>query len=502
MPLVPLNIPKGQYANGTEYQSLGRWRDVNLVRWHEDALRPVGGWRPRAQSDNTSVTAGGIVRGVHTWIDNDGERYAAFGSHDTLTAMLESSVTADVTPTALTSGRVNATINTGWGAGGWGLFGWGVARPDLGSILRATTWSLDNWGEELIACSSDDGVIYSWDLATGTPAAPVTGAPTGCTAAFVTEERFLVALGADYSVSQASSKRVAWSDREDYNTWTAAATNEAGDIELQTSGTILAAVKTRGQSLILTDQDAHSMTYSGPPFVFGFQRVGTACGMIAAGAYASVDAGVIWMGRRNFYIYSGGQVQEIPCEVADLVFSNINYDQASKVQAMVNSQWNEIWWVYQSQDASECDKYVAYDYVENIWTTGSIDRTAGVDRGVFRLPFLVKSDGVVYEHEVGFDYDGETPFAETGPIAIGTGERHMSVTSVIPDEKTQGQVSMTFKSRAYPNASESQFGPFNAANPTSVRFQGRQIRMRVDGAEAADWRVGIMRLDAKQGSGR
>jgi hypothetical protein len=311
-----------------------------------------------------------------------------------------------------------------------------------------------------------------------------------------------VALAADYSVSQTSSKRVAWSDREDYNTWTAAATNEAGDIELQTSGTILAAVKTRGQSLILTDQDAHSMTYSGPPFVFGFQRVGTACGMISAGAYASVDAGVIWMGRRNFYIYSGGQVQEIPCEVADLVFSNINYDQASKVQAMVNSQWNEIWWVYQSQDASECDKYVAYDYVENIWTTGSIDRTAGVDRGVFRLPFLVKSDGVVYEHEVGFEYDGIAPFAETGPIAIGTGEQQISVTSVIPDEKTQGQVDLKFKSRLYPNATETEHGPFSPANPTSVRFQGRQIRMRVEGAQGADWRVGIMRLDARPGSKR
>lgn len=502
MPLVPLNIPKGQYANGTEYQSQGRWRDVNLVRWHEDSLRPIGGWRPRAQSDNTSVNAGGVVRGVHTWVDNDGERYAAFGSHDTVTAMLESSVTADITPSALTTGRVDATVNTGFGSGGWGLFGWGVARPDLGSILRATTWSLDNWGEELIACSSDDGVIYSWDLNTSNDLTAVTNAPTGCTAAFVTEERFLVALAADYSVSQSSSKRVAWSDQEDYNTWTAAATNQAGDIELQTNGTILAGVRTRGQSLILTDQDAHTMTYQGPPFVYGFERVGAACGLIAAGAYASVDAGVIWMGRRGFFLYSGGQVREIPCEVADLVFSNINYDQASKVQAMVNSQWNEVWWVYQSQDSDECDKYVAYDYVENIWTTGDMDRTAGVDRGVFRLPFLVKSDGVVYEHEVGFDYDGATPYAETGPIAIGTGERLMKVTNVIPDEKTQGDVDLKFKVRNYPNATETEKGPFNTANPTSVRFQGRQVRMRVEGAEAADWRVGVMRLDARQGSKR
>ena len=244
------------------------------------------------------------------------------------------------------------------------------------------------------------------------------------------------------------------------------------------------------------------MTYQGPPFVYGFERVGTACGLIAAGAYASVDAGVIWMGRRSFFIYSGGQVREIPCEVADLVFSNINYDQASKVQAMVNSQWNEVWWVYQSQDASECDKYVTYDFVENIWTTGDIDRTAGVDRGVFRLPLLVKSDGIVYEHEVGFDYDGATPYAETGPIAIGTGERLMKVTNVIPDEKTQGGVDLKFKVRNYPNATETEKGPFNTANPTSVRFQGRQVRMRVEGAEAADWRVGVMRLDARQGSKR
>ncbi len=496
MPLVPLNIPKGQYANGTEYQSLGRWRDVNLVRWHEDSLRPVGGWRPRANNTNTAVDVGGIVRGVHAWVNNDGERYVAFGMHDSLVAMLESSITDDITPAALTTGRVDATVSTGWGAAAWGLFGWGVERPDIGNILRATTWSLDNFGEFLIACSSDDGVIYEWDLATAT-ATVVSNAPVGCSATFVTEERFLVCLGAS-----SNARLVKWSDQEDNTTWTAAATNQAGDIELQTNGKILAGVRTRGQSLILTDQDAHTMTYQGPPFVYGFQRVGTACGMISAGAYASVDAGVIWMGRRNFFLYSGGQVQEIPCEVADHVFSNLNYDQASKVQAVANSQWNEIWWLYQSQDASECDKYVAYDYVENIWTTGEIDRTAGVDRGVFRRPFMVKSDGVVYEHEVGFDYDGAAPFAETGPIAIGTGERLMKVTSVIPDEKTQGDVDLKFKVRNYPNDTETEKGPFSTANPTSVRFQGRQVRMRVEGVEAADWRVGIMRLDARPGAKR
>ena len=499
MPLIPLQIPKGAYRNGTEYMSQGRWRDVNLIRWHEDALRPVGGWRPRASSSNTSVDIGGVVRGAHSWMTNDGSRYAAFGTHDSLVAMLESSVTSDITPAALTTGRVHATINTGWGSGGWGLFGWGVARPDLGAIERATTWSLDNWGEELIACSSDDGVIYSWDLAAATATA-ISNAPTGCAGAFVTEERFLVALGCDDASD--NNRRVAWSDQEDYDTWSPAATNQAGDIDLQTTGEILAAVKTRGQSIILTTQDCHTMTYQGPPFVYGFERVGTSCGLIAAGAYASVDAGVFWMGRRGFFVYSGGQVREVPCEVGDYVFSNMQYDQASKVQAVVNSQWNEIWWFYQSQDSDECDKYVAFDYVEGVWTTGDLARTSGVDRGAFRNVLMIGDDGIVYEHEIGFDYDGATPYAETGPISIGAGDRLMKVKEVIPDEKTQGDAQLKFKTRNYPNAQETEIGPYSTANPTPVRFQGRQVRMRIEGVEAADWRVGIMRLDAREGSRR
>lgn len=497
MPLIPLTIPKGQYANGTEYMAQGRWRDVNLVRWHEDALRPIGGWRNRAQANNTAADINGVVRGVHAWVNNSGERYAAFGTHSTLKVMLQTSVVHDITPTGFADGRVDASINTGWGAGAWGVFGWGVQRPDVGTLLRSTTWMLDNWGQELVACSSDDGKIYTWDLNTANNAAVISNAPTGNDGVMVTEERFMLALGAG-----GNPRKVSWSDQEDYDTWTAATTNQAGDIELQTNGKILAGVRTSGQSLIITDQDAHTLTYQGPPFVFGADRVGTSCGIISAGAAVSVDLGVVWMGRRGFFVYSGGQVQLLPCEVADLVFSNINYDQASKVQAMVNSQWNEIWWFYQSQDSNECDKYVVYDYVENVWTTGELDRTAGVDRGVFRLPLLVASDGNVYEHEVGFDYDGATPYAESGPLAIGSGDRLMKVTGVIPDEKTQGDVNLKFKVRNYPNAAEAEKGPFNPANPTDVRFQGRQVRVRVEGDQAADWRLGIMRLNAKPGSKR
>jgi len=137
-----------------------------------------------------------------------------------------------------------------------------------------------------------------------------------------------------------------------------------------------------------------------------------------------------------------------------------------------------------------------------VWITGSLDRTAGVDRGVFKNPLWIDDDGVLYEHEVGFNYDSATPFAETGPIAIGQGDQIMHVTHLIPDEKTQGDVTAKFKTRSYPNAEETEYGPFSMANPTSVRFNGRQVRMRVEGNTSADWRVGIMRLDAKAGGRR
>ena len=492
MPLIPLNIPAGQYRNGTEYQSQGRWRDANLIRWHEGALRPVGGWRQRG-----SVDLDGVTRTMIAWEDNSAGRRVAFGTYNKLYAMTSSNTVSEITPVGFTAGRQDSTSFTGYGGNVYGTSLYGLPAEDSGTILPATTWSLENWGEYLLANTSDDGKIYQWQLNAATPAAVLSNAPTNCSGMMVTEERFVFAFGAG-----GNPRKVAWSDREDNNTWTPAATNEAGDIEIQTNGTILKGLRTRGQSLILTDQDAHTATYSGPPFVYGFERVGTSCGLIAANAAASIDEGVVWMGQRSFFIYAGGSVRDLPCEVADYVFSDMNNDQRSKVHAVVNSRFNEIWWFYPSASGIECDSYVAFDYAENIWTTGTIDRTAGVDRGVFRQPFWIAADGILYEQEIGFDYGGQSPFAETGPIALGVGENVMAVRGMIPDENTLGDVNATFKTRFYPTDTERDYGPYSMANPTSLRFTGRQIRMRVTGNTSSDWRVGIMRLDAVAGGRR
>ena len=492
MPLIPLTIPAGQYRNGTDLMSQGRWRDINLVRWHEDALRPVGGWRQRS-----TVDLNGVVRSIIAWEENDGTRQIAAGTYNNLYVIDSGGTSTEITPAGLTAGRIDANINTGYGGGLYGKEEYGFPRSDTEIILPATTWSLENWGEYLLAMSSDDGKLYEWQGDVATDAALIANAPINCTGMMVTEERFVVCFGAD-----GEARKVQWSDREDNTTWTPAATNEAGDINLQTNGVILTGLRTRGQSLILTTEDAHTLTYQGPPFVYGVERVGTGCGLIAARAAASVDSGVIWMGARGFFAYSGGSVQSVPCDVADYVFSDLNKDQRSKVSCVVNSSWNEIWWFYPSADSIECDRYVAYDFVENIWITGEMDRTAGVDRGVFRYPMFIASDGTLYEHEIGYSYGSSTPYAETGPISLGSGDNIMKVVGLIPDEKNQGDVSATFKTRFYPNGTESEYGPFDMSNPTSVRFQGRQVRMRVEGVVATDWRVGIMRLDARKGGRR
>ena len=155
MPLIPLNIPAGQYRNGTEYQSQGRWRDADLVRWHEGALRPVGGWRQRG-----SVDIGGVVRSITAWEDNSNNRRVALGTYNKLYAMNDGNIVSDITPAGFTAGRVDATAFTGYGGAPYGLGLYGLPSQDTGSILSATTWSLENWGEYLLANTSDDGKIY------------------------------------------------------------------------------------------------------------------------------------------------------------------------------------------------------------------------------------------------------------------------------------------------------------------------------------------------------
>jgi hypothetical protein len=188
--------------------------------------------------------------------------------------------------------------------------------------------------------------------------------------------------------------------------------------------------------------------------------------------------------------------------VSDAVFNDLNQTQRSKIWAVVNGQYNEIWWFYPSEGSTEVDKYVAYNFLDNTWTTGSMARTSGVDSGVFQNPIWASTDQYIYEQETGFSYGGATPFAESGAISIGAGERMVDVKELIPDESNLGDTSVIFKSRMYPTAAETTSASYSMANPTSVRITARQVRIKVSGNSSSDWRYGNMRLNVSEGSRR
>jgi len=492
MALIPLQLPPGVHRNGTDFESSNRWRDANLVRWNDGSMRPVGGWDTRKASATASVP-----RALHAWVDNSNASAMVAGTHDKLIYINASGTLSDITPSGLTSGDVDATINTAYGGGFWGLGFYGTTRPSTGVYSEATTWALDNWGQYLLACSSKDGKIYEWQLDTGVLPTALTNAPVSNNSMLVTEERFVFALGAG-----GNPRKVQWCDKEANTVWSPLATNEAGDFELQTTGQIMCGVRMRGRTLILTDTDAHIATYSGPPFVYGFERVGTACGAVSRKSLVAIDQGAFWLGANGFFMFDGSVATELKCDVSDYIFKDISSSQISKAYAIHNSQHSEIWWFYTSEDSTENNSYVTYDYKEGHWSVGELDRTAGVDRGVFDFPIWADADGDLFNHEYGLDHDTHTPFAESGSISLGNGDQIMKVTNLIPDELTQGDVKVTFKTRFHPNDTEYTHGSYTMANPTPVRFSGRQIRMRIESNKLADWRAGVMRIEANAGGKR
>lgn len=493
--LIDLRIPPGAFRNGTAYESKGRWYATNLVRWQDESLRPIGGWTLWG-----TASFSGIARGAYAWTDDSGNRWFAFGTAANLYVANSAAAIFTITPAAgFTAGSASATLDLGYGKGPYGSGPYGTARPDSGAITLAGTWALDGWGQYLVGCMDGDGDIWEWQLVTATPAAQVTNAPTGCIGLVVTQERFLFALGAG-----GNPRKVQWCDQGVNTTWTPAATNQAGSFTLETDGEIRCGIKQPDETLILTSTDLWAARYIGPPLVYSFRRVDTGCG--APGNRTAIKIGnrAVWLGHGGFYLYDG-HVSNLRCDVWDLFLERQARIQASKIFGWHNSEYSEACWLIPSGTSNECDFYITWNYERDWWSfcdVGAFDRSCGVGRGTFQYPVHCGTDGRLYQHEIGTYHESETPYAESGPLELGNGERWMHATKLYPDEKTLAQTTLTFKTRPYPTASETDHGPYTMANPTSVRFSGRQARIRVDAAGDTDWRYGVPRLDLVPGGKR
>jgi hypothetical protein len=495
MPLISLDIPAGVVKHGTESQSAGRWRDANLMRWENGSLRTIGGWRQkedRTATNNTvgvTLGTGQTARGMVSWKDNSGTAHIGCGTYNKLFHINESGTVADITPPSFTAGDLDADQNISYGGFAYGKGAFGIERPSGGIIQEATTWSLDSWGEYLVGVSSEDGKLYQWILNAANPATLVTQAPDGAKAMVVTEERFVFLLCAGAVAGDSNLRRIVWCDQEDLTQWTPAATNQAGDFELATTGEIMLGIGTRGRTLILTTVDAFTATYQAPPTVYGFEQVGRDCGAISRHCAVSIDEGAFWMGYNGFFVYNGSAVQDLPCDVHDHVFKNLNIGQRSKTVCVHNGQHNEVWWFYPSNAGTENDSYVVYDYKEGHWNIGKMDRTSGIDAGIFAHPVYAAPSGKIYEHEFSFntpDYD-DYPRAETGKIQIGSGDQVMDITQVIPDHISEGNIHVSFATRNYPNSPESVSKLIKASgSPTNVRITAREAQLNV---RQGDWKL-------------
>ncbi|MBX7249344.1 MAG: hypothetical protein K1X35_09930 [Caulobacteraceae bacterium] len=494
MPYVDLEIPPGVYANGTARQAKGRWCAANLVRWPNGPdLQPVGGWRLK---NAATPAVPGKARAMVTWRDNAGSRWAAVGTNNApaggegLFVFNAAGSRFDITPAGYAGSKPDAELGGGYGGGAYNAPpGYGQPRLDDDNILPAAVWTLDTWGQHLVACCEGDGKLYEWTLDSAVAAQPIAAAPTGLRGVVVTAENFIFALG---------DRRVSWCDQADSADWTPAATNQAGDLDLQTPGRLMCGRRVRGATLVFSDVDVWAATYLGGVAVYGFQRAGADCGVLAKGAAVSLDGRCVWMGRGAFFAYDGGAVADLPCEIADHVFQDLNEQQASKVTAWHNADHGEVWWHYPSAASLENDRYAAWCYRTGTWSMGQLARTCGASAGVFQNPLLMAPDGRLWEHEVGWDWSGAQPFARSAPLEIGAGDRVMAVSGVIGDERTRGEAQVRFFTRAFPNGAEAEQGPYPLTRtPADARFSARQVETEVAFTAAADSRVGVLRLDVQ-----
>lgn len=442
------------------------------------------------------------------------------------------------TSTATAAGTSNASyqinvggdksyVDFGWGTGTWGLSTWGTPRPASTALsLLAQCWQFDNYGQNLIMQLVDGG-IYEWDPTTGlsTRATAIAGAPTKSKFALIsTPDRHLVCFGTESTLGDPSTQDpmyVRFSDQENIGDFVATATNTAGGQRLTDGNEIVSALRSRGQILIWTDTSLHGQQFLGPPYTFGFQQLGANCGIIAPHAAADVNGVAYWMSKDAFFVFDG-TVKKIACTVQDYVFEDLNIVQASSVNVGINTQFNEVTWFYPSLSSDYVNRFVTYNYLENVWSIGTMARTAWTDIGTFEKPLAAKylpldteatistiygltpGRSHLYNQEDGVDANGEAlpAYIYSGYFDIGDGDQVLFMKRFIPDFKRQvGNLTVRLLLRLYPQttATPSSLDPYIITPTTDkvdTRARGRQIQLRIESDELSSWwRFGTMRVD-------
>ena len=444
-----------------------------------------------------------------------------------------------VTATFLLSpGLDDAVIGSGWGIMPWGgagvtpEVGWGVAfdqsqlNPADPTVNQLRLWDIDNFGEDLVA-NVRGGAIYYWhkDLgltarATNLNQSIIVGGniftpdqvPNTARQILVSpNDRHLIAMGCDWpetGITNPDLLLVRWSDAENAYTWAPLRTNSAGSQRLSAGSFIICAMRTRQEILIWTDLGLWSQQYIGTPYIFGFDQIAEGLSILGPNAMVNVGGMVLWMDRGIFYVYTG-QVQELPCAVKDYVFNDFNYLQAYKAYAGHNHAFSEATWFYPSASSQENDRYVTYNYTDQIWTIGNLERTAWLNMGRSSFPVATdRSNSLLYYHEYTNDDNGNPlpAYIESSDLDMNGGDHFLLMQRLIPDVLFRGDggdaqtVGITILQRndsqkPKQTAAMLTVSP-NTGLETTLRVRSRQISFRIESdALGVGWRLGMLRSD-------
>ena len=414
---------------------------------------------------------------------------------------------------------------------------WNEASATSAVILDGRDWSIDNFGELMIATVLN-GSTFQWspttDGLTGR-ATLVTNAPTTSKFSLVsTPDRHLLLFGTEKTIGTGSSQDpllLRFSSQEDINTYQPQATNTAGSLRIQDGSTIVGADKARGQILVWTDTSLHGLQFIGPPFTFGLNQLGTNCGLLGQHAAVVVRDVAYWMGQNAFFVFDG-TVKKIPCTVDDFVFENIDLTQTDQIFAGVNTEFAEIIWFYvtnpDNNPAPQVNKCVIFNYLENSWYVGTLNRTTWADRGVFQFPLATEflqnsttnatptviglSNGVSkhYKQEFGTDDDGAAmqAFIQTGDFTLADNiEDPMRISRFVPDFRDQsGNLSVTVSFKNYPYGSVISQTALTVATTDikkDMRGRGRQANFKIESnAVGGNFKVGTYHFDITPDGGR
>jgi hypothetical protein len=448
-------------------------------------------------------------------------------------------------------GPLVASLGYGWGTGTWGLSTWGTPRTTSNATIDAADWSLDNFGENLIA-TIKNSKTYVWLPAGGTGTANratlVPNNPTATIQTIVSDrDRHLIHLGTETTIGNPSTQDpmfIRFSNQEDIEDYLPTSTNTAGTFRLDDGTTIIGAVRAKDYILVVTDTAAYTIQFVGPPFTFSIRKVGSNCGLIGKHALVFINGTVFWMGDSGGFFKFDGTVNDIPCLVEDFIFTTlgsdnlgINFAQGSQVYAGLNTLYTEINWFYCKDGSTNIDRLVSLNYDDSTWTTGNLARTTYEDAKVFKFPYATKYEpslvptvptingataGASYYfiQEIGKNEIINTGGTTTNAIACfirsgdfeleveGNGEYFLKIRRFIPDFKNlEGSADVTIYLRAYPADTttakgETFIGPFTIDTSTDkvdTRARARLASIRIDSDAIDDnWRYGIFRVDIQQ----